>query len=155
MVLLCPLDTVQAAFVPRARQEVQLGVVVDDFGLHMVGSHRPVKSESASATIMLHQELEKIHLPVHRQKSRVLASTPSLRHELAVALSFRRVLAVQSERYLGVDYAAGGVIKRSTKRGRRVSAAARRRRIVSIASKLRKRVAHHMVRAAVQASTAH
>eukprot|EP00959_Pyramimonas_sp_CCMP1952_P128262 2682039-Pyramimonas_sp.AAC.1 len=34
MVLLCPLDTVQAAFAPCTRQEVKLGVVVDDFGLH-------------------------------------------------------------------------------------------------------------------------
>eukprot|EP00959_Pyramimonas_sp_CCMP1952_P173703 3629658-Pyramimonas_sp.AAC.1 len=78
MVIPCPLDAVQAAFVPRTRQEVQLGVVVGDFGLHKVGSQQSVKSESTSATIMLHQELEKIHLPAHRQKSRVLASTPRL-----------------------------------------------------------------------------
>eukprot|EP00959_Pyramimonas_sp_CCMP1952_P164719 3443072-Pyramimonas_sp.AAC.1 len=129
MVLLCPLDTVQAASAPCTRQEAQLGVVVDDFGLHEVGSHQSAKCELARTTIMLHRELEKIHLPVHRQKSRVLASTPRLRHELAVVPSSRRVLAVQSERNLGVDCAAGGVIERSTKRGRKVAAIARHRRI--------------------------
>eukprot|EP00959_Pyramimonas_sp_CCMP1952_P217227 4543223-Pyramimonas_sp.AAC.1 len=65
LILLGPADKVAAAY-----QHVSLGVVVDDFGAHRVGREQDVVEDLAGATTMLHAELEKVHLVVHRRKSR-------------------------------------------------------------------------------------
>eukprot|EP00959_Pyramimonas_sp_CCMP1952_P280063 5855106-Pyramimonas_sp.AAC.1 len=83
MVVLAPLDAVQAAFPRQTAEEVQLGVVVDDFALHKVGSEDRVHQCLDRATTMLHHELQAAHLPVSRPKSRLLASHVRLRRRLA------------------------------------------------------------------------
>ena len=69
MVVLAPLDAVQAAFPRQTADEVQLGVVVDDFALHKVGSEDRVHQCLGKATSMLHDELQAVHLPVSASAS--------------------------------------------------------------------------------------
>eukprot|EP00959_Pyramimonas_sp_CCMP1952_P150425 3148203-Pyramimonas_sp.AAC.1 len=79
---------------------------------------------------MLREKLDEVHLPVSKAKSRVLASCPHLRKDLARDPRRQKGLAVQSERNLGIDYAAGGVIKRLTRRTRRAAARARHSKLL-------------------------
>eukprot|EP00959_Pyramimonas_sp_CCMP1952_P194183 4060705-Pyramimonas_sp.AAC.1 len=79
MVVLAPLDAVQAAFPRQTADEDQLGAVVDDFALRKVGSEDRVHQCLDRATTMLHGELQAVHLPVSRPKSRSLASHFRLR----------------------------------------------------------------------------
>eukprot|EP00959_Pyramimonas_sp_CCMP1952_P281091 5875857-Pyramimonas_sp.AAC.1 len=130
LVLLAPLDAVQAAFPLRAAREVQIGAAAGDSGLHKVGSSE-------------------------QPKSRVLASCPELRAQLATALRAKRVTGVQSERNLGIDYAAGGVIKRHAKLERMNASRVRHKKILTLSGKLARSRVHRMVRAAAQASTSY
>eukprot|EP00959_Pyramimonas_sp_CCMP1952_P445619 9329811-Pyramimonas_sp.AAC.1 len=81
---------------------------------------------------MLHQELNAVHLPISKPKSRVLASCPRLRAQLALALKAKSALSVQSERNLGIDYAAGGAIKRHAKFVRFTAAKVRHKQILRL-----------------------
>eukprot|EP00959_Pyramimonas_sp_CCMP1952_P381289 7989389-Pyramimonas_sp.AAC.1 len=70
LALLAPLDAAQAAFPLRAARGVQIGVVVDDAGLHRVGSSEQVRDAFVQATRMLHDQLEAVNLPIGKLKSR-------------------------------------------------------------------------------------
>eukprot|EP00959_Pyramimonas_sp_CCMP1952_P155301 3249322-Pyramimonas_sp.AAC.1 len=65
LVLLSPLDAVQAAF-----PHMHLGNVVDDFGLQRLGREEDVAAELAGATRLLHSQLNNVSLPIALKKSR-------------------------------------------------------------------------------------
>eukprot|EP00959_Pyramimonas_sp_CCMP1952_P010299 215616-Pyramimonas_sp.AAC.1 len=127
LILLGPADKVVAAY-----QHVSLGVVVDDFGAHRVGRAQGVVEDLAGATAMLHAELKEVHLVVHRRKSRVVASSAHIRAQLVRRLRRFNVQGAQTDRNLGIDFAAAVCRFRATRAARRAPAHARARKIVSL-----------------------
>ena len=121
LVLLQPVDAVHAKY----QNLVRLGVVVDDFGLHQVGRDTDILEQLSGATRLMHAELEKVFLPVARRKSRVVASSESLRAQLVQRLVRFEVQGARNERNLGIDFAAGKVRFKATRHERRGPARAR------------------------------
>eukprot|EP00959_Pyramimonas_sp_CCMP1952_P168411 3518987-Pyramimonas_sp.AAC.1 len=92
-------------------------------------------------------------MPVAAKKSRIVASTPSLRACLEKKLKRRRVLAVKVERNLGIDSGAGKVRPRAARRARKQPAMRRGHKLLLLRGLGKRRFLHNVLQSAVLSST--
>ena len=109
-------------------------------------------TDFTDATAMLRTELARVHLNVHRRKSRFVASSGDLQDELVRRLRKFHVQGARTERNFGIDFSAAKCHARPPRKACKAPALARARKILSLKQHVQKRRTQHMVQTAPLAS---